>query len=504
MSHKKYAISSLNVLVLVVCVLGFFLRIYFYVINRSLWFDEAMLALNLVNKSFMELLKPLENQVAPVGFLLFQKIVIYFLGNRDYILRIIPLLSGLLSIPLLYYTSKKYNSGAAPFVALGLFVLSTKLIYYSSELKQYSSDVLTTLMILLAAQKCLEDGAKKHIFVTFGIMASFAIWFSHPALFVIAGVLLTLGLFFITQRDLYRIFYVFGIGILFGISLLLLYFFSLQNLASNNALNNALFDYWKESFAPLLPWSNLHWYYGAFKNLLADPVGLPVSMITIGILALGIFSFAIKQRLQLLLILILPFPITLIASAMGKYPFSGRLLLFLIPLVLLLFAEGIEQIQVILLRINRPLTFLVIGALIIYFFYKPVWNAYTDLKSPPMGEDIKPIMNYIEQNKLGADQFYVYYGANPAFTYYAPFYGIGENDYVAGVSARSNPVRYLGDIEQFEGNQRVWFVFSHNCSWCIENEQNFILEHLDQIGLRKSEFMSEGATVYLYDLTQIP
>ena len=40
-----------------------------------------------------------------------------------------------------------------------------------------------------------------------------------------------------------------------------------------------------------------------------------------------------------------------------------------------------------------------------------------------MGEDIKPVMSYISNNYLTSDLIYVYYGAGPAFKFYAPQYG---------------------------------------------------------------------------------
>ena len=113
--------------------------------------------LNLVNRSFPGLFQPLDyNQGAPLGFLLIEKAVIGLLGSKDYILRLFPLMAGLASIPLMYYVSRKYGKGLASYISLGLFAVSTQLIYYSSELKQYSSDVLMTLILMLVFPKCME------------------------------------------------------------------------------------------------------------------------------------------------------------------------------------------------------------------------------------------------------------------------------------------------------------------------------------------------------------
>jgi len=496
MTYQKPETRLLSALVIVMCLLGFFVRLYFYGINRSLWLDEAMLALNIVNRSFAELLQPLSyDQGAPIGFLLLQKIVIGLLGNWDYVLRLIPLIAGLLSIPLMYQVSKKYSVGIAPYVASGLFVLSAKLIYYSSELKQYSSDVLVALVILLTAQKCLEVNANKRALVVFGVSSVLAIWFSHPILFVIAAVFLALVLSLFERQNSHQLLHIIGTAGVFGISLLLLYVVSLRNLASNDVLLN----YWSGSFAPLPPWSNPGWYYDTLLNVLVDLAGLPGNLISVGVLILGIFSLG-SRRWPLMLILVVPFPLTLIASALGKYPFSGRLLLFLIPFLLLLLAEGIERVRSLLLRMNKQIALLAMVALVGYLFYNPVMTVHKDLRFPPKQEDIKPVMEYLQQNKTSADLVYVYYGAEFAFRYYAPFYGLDTIDYVPGIPARDDPVKYFDDIDRVRENRRVWFVFSHNCSWCAVNEQRFIVEHLNEVGLKKSESIASDAAVYLYEL----
>jgi predicted membrane-bound mannosyltransferase len=83
-------------LLLVICLLfiGIILRIWQYAANRSLWLDEAALALNIVNRSFIGLLLPLDNnQQAPLGFLIIQKAFTIVLGNSEYSLRLFPLLA---------------------------------------------------------------------------------------------------------------------------------------------------------------------------------------------------------------------------------------------------------------------------------------------------------------------------------------------------------------------------------------------------------------------------
>lgn len=504
MATKRWATSAMSLPILILIILGVGLRVYFYLLNRSLWLDEAMLALNLVNRSFVELLEPLSyNQGAPIGFLFIQKAMITVFGNSECSLRIFPLAAGVISIPMLYFVSKKINSGSGTVVALGLFVFSVWHTYYSSEVKQYTTDVLATLLILLVGINSLELEAKSRAIITFGMIACCAMWLSHASLFVIAAIFPTLLWHFAKQRDTKKIFTVFAVGLFFGLNLLLLYLVSLKDLSSNNYL----LGFWKDAFAPIPTWQNLRWYLNAAGNLFSGPVGLlygvvngfPLGLVVVaGFLTAGIYSMS-KKKGDATFMLALPAFVTLVASAFGKYPFSGRLLLFLQPIMYILLAEGIAQITEILRRYHRLVSVAAISACVLFLFVRPVLTMYDRLIAPPLGEDIKPVMEYLRENRSNSDQIYVYYAANPAFTYYAPFYGINDDEYVIGIKSREDPSEYIEDVKDYTSDQRVWFVFAHNCETCPENEQPFIIAYLDKIGHREGEYISEGAAIYRYN-----
>ena len=89
--------------------LGILLRLYLYLQNSSLWFDEAGLAINFFTKSYKGLLGGLNYlQAAPAGFCLMVKalIDIFHFDNdfyKDYLIRIVPFLSGVLTLPAFFY-----------------------------------------------------------------------------------------------------------------------------------------------------------------------------------------------------------------------------------------------------------------------------------------------------------------------------------------------------------------------------------------------------------------
>ena len=193
---------------------GIVLRLRQYFVNRSLWVDEAMLAFNIVNRTFGALTLPLDfNQGAPIGFLFIEKFIILVLGNHDYILRLFPIFSGVLSIYLIYRIASEHFGKSGMFAVL-LFSISTSIIYYSSELKQYSSDVMFALLLTYLSTLCLKQEAHILNFILLGIAGIFSVWVSHPSTFILAGIGLILVVEKILKKAYSQIPWILSIGML--------------------------------------------------------------------------------------------------------------------------------------------------------------------------------------------------------------------------------------------------------------------------------------------------
>ena len=137
---------------------GIAMRLIQYLANRSLWADEAVLALNIVNRSYLELLQPLDyDQGAPIGFLMVEKLAVQILGNNEYALRLFPFVCGIGSLFLFYELGKKLIPKSAVIISLALFASLQYLVYYSAELKQYSSDVAIALFLYLLLLPLLQQ-----------------------------------------------------------------------------------------------------------------------------------------------------------------------------------------------------------------------------------------------------------------------------------------------------------------------------------------------------------
>lgn len=159
---------------------------------NSLWLDEAMLALNIVDKDIVDLFKPLEmNQVAPIGFLIVEKLIAATFNYSDWAFRVFPLISYLLSIVVYYLvTIKVFEDKKFAIVSTAFYSSLYYVISHSIEVKQYMSDVFICLLILYHTLIFVHNKTSKQVII-YSLIGCILIWFSNIAIIV----LITVGLF---------------------------------------------------------------------------------------------------------------------------------------------------------------------------------------------------------------------------------------------------------------------------------------------------------------------
>src|SRR5574344_1953843 len=152
MKKKKFDKNSfiLSFILFLIVVLGIFVRIKCFLVNPSLWHDECALAWNVLHKNYAQLFGQLRfSQVAPPLFLISAKglLDICKFGNNilytDMALVSIPFLSGILSFLAFFFVSKEVlEKKTSQIGAMLLFATNYRLLMYSCQFKQYSTDVL--------------------------------------------------------------------------------------------------------------------------------------------------------------------------------------------------------------------------------------------------------------------------------------------------------------------------------------------------------------------------
>ncbi|HXF85420.1 MAG TPA: glycosyltransferase family 39 protein [Anaerolineales bacterium] len=483
-----------NLVSMFIFLAGIILRLRQYLTGRSLWVDEAMLALNIVNRNFAELFKPLDyDQGAPIGFLLVEKIFNLMFGRNELALRFFPLLAGLVSLWTFYLLLKHFTREAGLLLAFTLFAGNPRLIYYSSEVKQYIVDVTVTIALLLFATHAFENPSRRNLTVLL-FAGLLALWLSHPSLFILAAIGLALLISHIQKKDFANLWLVLEMGIIWLAEVGLLYFLTLRDLHSNAYMRT----YWQDAFAPMPPWRDWNWYWTSFVENMDTQFAVTRAPWIMLLLILAGWAILSRQKFSFAITLAGTFFFNLLASSLKLYPSLERLTLFLVPINLLLIGKAVEWLHQ-SIRAHRVLSTLVLLGLGGILLSGPLPRTFEQFISPKYFQHIRPSMEFLQNTWHEGDLLYLSNGAVPAFEYYAPLYGLESVSYIAGKREDYiNPTIILARIEALKGNHRVWFLITHVYEKGEFNEKDFLLDYLNQIGHKRREFRQPGTSVYLY------
>jgi hypothetical protein len=525
---SKLALRSLRSSELIVLLVGIgvALRVAQYFANRSLWFDEASLALNIIDRSLGGLTKPLDfNQGGPIGFLLVEELASRALGFSEYALRFFPLLCGLVSIPLFVWLARRVLSPLAVPLAVLLFVVADGLIYYSSEVKPYEGDVAAAVGLLAAGTLLARDvrmSGARALVIAVGGLALIAL--SFAAVFMVAAIAGTLAV---------RLAFNWREG--FGSSVALAV---LSWIVASIAI--AIFGLTKvgqirESFeagsghflgvtgSPLHAVNVMGTNVAAAIGFLQERPFSHLEKIALLCAVVGLLGLLRQNRTHLSM-LVAPVPMLLAASAAHLYPISLRTELFLLPAIILLIAEGIAQLVQWAPRSWRMGVALILALAVAA---GPVWVAGGRLIHPRTREEIKPVLAFVRDHWRTGDTIYVHYGAQYAFLFYEecdclrltghggqglwPIAAArGRDQYARAVDPQSRYVligpyagddwlRYQSDLDRLAGRGRVWFLYTHFRDF---EEESFIedelIGYLDKMGTRVDAIDRPRAHAYLY------
>ena len=156
---------------------------------------------------------------------------------------------------------------------------------------------------------------------------------------------------------------------------------------------------------------------------------------------------------------------------------------------------------------QQKIKVLITKLLTLLFLSFPFLETAEKIFKPQRKEEIKEVLQYIQDNRQPGDVLYVFQRGIYQFQYYANKYEYDESDYIIGVDdldhidgkSLSEPEwqRYKADLDNLKGNSRVWLLFSHAH---VRAENKAIRNYLKTIGIREDRFETKGAFVYLYNL----
>jgi|SRR5579883_22248 len=485
--------TQLSLTMVVLLLVGVGLRAVALFSDRSLWLDEAMLALNLVNRTPAQLLAPLDyNQGAPVGFLLAVKGAISAFGTSEWALRLVPFLASLAGLASFAWITRRLLPPQAALLAVALLALSPYLVSYAAECKQYASDAAIAVGLLAVALGLLEGRGGFARWALLAGVGAAAVWCSHPATFVLGGIGTALLLYAARERDLNR-FLAAGLTIAcWLVSFGVCYFLCLKQLGNNKYLT----DYWTDHFMPLPPKSvgDLAWLADHFVAVFSVPGGFGGSMIPLGGLAAALALIGLRElareRWPVVVALSTTAALLLLASGLHKYPVGGRLLLFLVPLATLVVANGAWTVFDALREKNRFAAFVLLGLVVA----GGAWPTLDVLRRPMRAEPLRPVLEDLRAEIQPGDRVYVYYSGVPAFIFYTREQPFPAEVVTLGQDHQDDPAALRAELAQLHG--RVWVIFSHPHN----QEEMRLLATLDCRGTCERQLKRSQAAARLYRL----
>ena len=304
---------------------GILLRIFVYCRNISFWGDEASIALNLMNKSYLELFKGLDYlQVAPPGFLILSKFILNIFNPkidyiRDLLLRFFPFVFSCLSLLVFYKFSKKFIKDKKTLLfASTLFAFNPCAILYAAQLKQYSLELLVSVVLMSLFYRIIITNK---IRIADFVLIPLSMWFSLSSLIISAS-----GFIILLFKKSFNFIKLLPAYLL---SFVVFYFFSLKSIKQVNYAG--MYHWWSTGygFFDLRHPMRLFIRFGelfSFDKTSAECFG-------IFFIFLILFSLIFSKKFNLLskVFLSLPILITIILSGLSLYPIEARLILFLLP-----------------------------------------------------------------------------------------------------------------------------------------------------------------------------
>jgi hypothetical protein len=399
----------------VLVALGAALRLRRYLANPSFFQDEAALALNVMDRGFAELVTGLDHQqAAPPLFLWMVRAVAVVLGHGEMALRLIPLLSSLLSLGLFACVARALLRPAAAPLAVALFALCDAAILQASTFKQYSTDLAVTLGLVLVFTRS-HGGSRAAL--SLGAIGAVAIWLSHPAVIVLVSIGAGIALQSFRAGERRSRTRTALLTSAWCASFALLYAVHLRDVSGLAYMRR----FWADAFLPIWPpgvASLRTWWehFSELAHLAGVPAPLAAVLTPIGVLGLW------RRFPAGALALALPLALTAVLACAERYPFADRLILFLVPSVLMLSAEGAVALGRALATLAwpaaRPLSATALGLLAAGLFWIDVPLAIQRARTPQVISWVREASQYLRTVLASDDVLYIGQRLTVTYLYY--------------------------------------------------------------------------------------
>jgi len=348
------------------------------------------------------------------------------------------------------------------------------------------------MLILNSVLYYLDDTKSIKGILYLTIVGVISIFFSNISIII----LFAYGLYLFYSECFNRKNFLFLIPLFFWISTFLFYYINFINGHPSTELMN---EYWKNNFLTYNLFSEEFYLFlmRAFRDTYGSIFGfddlkfIPFILIIFTISMFGIYDYFKTQNKSIKRILyftLSPLIIHLLLSGLQLYPYALRLILYLSPFLIILYANGLKKIYDLIHKKNKYWKLIYLIPILITFL--PI-----ALKYPIKKEEIKPNIKFIEANKTENETLYIYYAAQFAFEYYQNInYSNITDNIIYGSLNRDDFQKYNKELSQLSG--KCYLLFYHD----FKAERQYIINYLENNGSEILDTkMEEGSYLYYID-----
>ena len=428
-------------------ILGISLRIMVFLYNRPLWLDECQLALSILERNIFGFFSALEFfQSAPPLFMMTLKLFSKVFGIKEFALRLFPLLCGLIAIPVFYKFSKmflirKWSVVLASF----LFAVNCELIYYSEEVKQYSSDVLFFMLTFLALNKLSLKNLSIPKIILYSVGISILPLFSIPTCFLIGG-------WFVREliSSKFKCIKKIIIFLIPVVIVNILYYIYVIN-PQYSLLINRFEQFWSQGF---INFDLLNNFDILKQNIIFFFSSEDFTLLKIGLLMLGLYFVFRRIKSLRNILLITSFIFMCMASYFHIYPLSQRVALYTLPLLIVFIIKPFDYLSV-----KKKWYSLIISIVFLCAFWNPLhlikFDNYNPSKIHSQANNARTLMQNLIKYYNGNACVIVKGASLPEYFYYTKYYNFSPECLII-YNSKSDYKTQLDNLQ----NGEYWFYHS--------------------------------------------
>jgi uncharacterized membrane protein len=449
-SRVKKLFDKPLIIIAIITLIGVVLRLY-HLGFKPFWYDEAVLYWISKSGNLNHIIaqNALRNSAPPLFAILlslFMKI-----GDSESRLRLLPFLGGVASIPAIYFLSRQFFGRVPAYISSLLIAIAPTQIQYSQQLREYSLTFFIATIILIFFCMLLQHPTKKNLaLMTAAMVIGIFLQYGLALLIIALNLVFFIALWSVKAGRKSILLRWFVSQLIVFCAVIAVYFLSLkQQMQVGFGASYLSKGYWTGGLKALLNLADSNTsaiFTFAFPGIV---------FLTLTVLGL-ILSLQAKKRYLTFMLFFFPLLLTFIAALAKLYPYLGlRQDIFLTPLMYVFFGFGLVDLgSFIHQRWIGGISLLVLLLFVILVGFQA---SRTYLLDQGIG-NMRPIVETLSKSFERGDKIYVYYFAEPGFTYY---YKDNKDSWINGADHNGYQNGYFQEIDNIiASNDRVWMVFS--------------------------------------------